>query len=168
MYTRTLAPIDGSPTSSHAFDEALKIARETGANLQPLFVIDRPPVAGDASTAFYPDIHEAFRKEGDALAADAAERMKRAGVPGVPRVVEVELTGDDLAQRILKSAEEYGADLVVMGTHGRRGWRRIVLGSVAEHFLRLAFCPVLLVPHRTSESRAEDPVDHPATEKEPS
>lgn len=81
MYTRILAPIDASLTASHAFDEALKIAHETGANLQPLFVIDRPPVGGDASTAFYPDIREAFQKEGVARSADAAERTKRAGVP---------------------------------------------------------------------------------------
>jgi nucleotide-binding universal stress UspA family protein len=111
MYTRILAPIDGSPIASHALDEALKIARESGAELQPLFVIDLPPVSGgDASAAFYVNTRDAFVKESAALDADASVRMHQAGVRGAPRVVEVELTRDDIAHRILKSAQEFGAD----------------------------------------------------------
>jgi nucleotide-binding universal stress UspA family protein len=168
MYSRILVPIDGSAIASHALDEALKIARAHGSEVQPLFVIDNPPIVGDASAAFYVDIRSAFVKEGAAVAAEANACLKQADVPGAPRVVEVELTGDDIAHRILKSAEEYHADLVVLGTHGRRGWRRLVLGSVAEHFLRLARCPVLLVPARTAETRAGDTQDESDAQKEPS
>ncbi|SAK95500.1 UspA domain-containing protein [Caballeronia arationis] len=168
MYSRILVPIDGSAIASHALDEALKIARANGSEVQPLFVIDTPPVSGEASAAFYVDIRDAFAKEGAAVAAEAAARLKQAGVPGAPRVAEVELTGDDIAHRILKTAEEYGADLVVLGTHGRRGWRRLVLGSVAEHFLRLSRCPVLLVPARTVETHADAAQDRSNPQKEPS
>lgn len=114
MYTRILAPIDSSPIASHALDEALKIARESGAELQPLFVIDLPPVSGNASAAFYVNARDAFVKESATLDADASVRMHQAGVRGAPRVVEVDLTRDDIAHRILKSAQEFGADLVVM------------------------------------------------------
>ncbi|WP_143328468.1 universal stress protein, partial [Caballeronia terrestris] len=102
------------------------------------------------------------------LSAEAVERIKREDVKGTPRVVEVELTGDDIAQRILQSAVEFNADLVVMGTHGRRGWRRLVLGSVAEHFMRIANCPVLLIPGRDAEARAEQAGTTGEPLKEPS
>ncbi|SAK93861.1 universal stress protein [Caballeronia ptereochthonis] len=155
MYTRILAPIDGSITSSHAFDEALKIARANGAMLQPLYVVDPQPLAYDATATFYPDMRDALLEEGRRLTAQAAERMTQEGVKGTPRVSEVELTGDNVAQRIETCAEDFGADLVVMGTHGRRGWRRLVLGSVAERFMRLARVPVMLVPGREAEAHAE-------------
>ncbi|WP_250490693.1 universal stress protein [Caballeronia sp. INML2] len=155
MYTRILAPIDGSVTSAHAFDEAIKIARANGAELQPLYVVDLQPIAYDAAATFYPDMREALLEEGRRLGAQAVERMAREGVKGTPRISEVELTGDDIAQRILRCAEDFGADLVVMGTHGRRGWRRLVLGSVAERFMRIAHCPVMLVPGREAEEDAQ-------------
>ncbi|SAL83039.1 UspA domain-containing protein [Caballeronia choica] len=159
MYSRILVPIDGSAIASHAFDEALNIARANGSEVQPLFVIDTPPVVSDASAAFHADIRDAFKKEGAAIAAEAAARLDQAGVSGAPRIVEVALTGEDVAHRILKSAQEYGADLVVLGTHGRRGWRRLVLGSVAQQFLRIARCRVLLVPAGTVEAQTGDAPD---------
>ncbi|WP_250441674.1 universal stress protein [Caballeronia sp. AZ1_KS37] len=155
MYKRILAPIDGSITSAHAFDEAIKIARANDAELQPLYVVDLQPVAYNAAATFYPDIREALLEEGKRLGAQAVERMARESVKGTPRMSEVELTGNDIAQRILRCAEGFGAELVVMGTHGRRGWRRLVLGSVAERFMRLAHCPVMLVPGREAEEDAK-------------
>jgi nucleotide-binding universal stress UspA family protein len=155
MYARILAPIDGSATSSHAFDEALKVARANDAILQPLYVVDPQPLAYDTTATFYSDMRDALLEEGRRLTAQAAERMTREGVKGTPRISEVELTGDDIAQRIATCAEEFGADLVVMGTHGRRGWKRLMLGSVAERFMRLARVPVMLVPGREAEARAK-------------
>jgi nucleotide-binding universal stress UspA family protein len=167
MYTRILVPIDGSAIANHALDEALMIARATGAELQPLYVVDVPPVSVAATADFYVDIRDAYVNEGAELSVDAAERLKQAGVRGAPRVADVELTGDDIAHRILASAREYGADLVVMGTHGRRGWRRMVLGSVAEQFLRLSPCPVLLVPERASKAQSEAVREESNLRKEP-
>jgi nucleotide-binding universal stress UspA family protein len=154
MYKRILAPIDGSITSAHAFDEAIKIASANDAELQPLYVVDLQPVAYDAAATFYPDLRTVLLEEGRRLSAQAVGRMARKGVKGKPRISEVELLGDDIAQRILHCADDFGAELVVMGTHGRRGWRRLVLGSVAERFMRLANCPVLLVPGREAEEDA--------------
>ncbi|WP_250441314.1 universal stress protein [Caballeronia sp. AZ1_KS37] len=151
MYNRILVPIDGSPTSLHALDEAIRIASATAAQIQPLFVVDMQPVSYDATSAFYPGLRDALLEEGRRLAATATERMTQAGVKGTPRVCEVEYLGDDIPQRIRHCADDFRADLVVMGTHGRRGLRRIVLGSVAEGFARLSRCPVLLVPGRETE-----------------
>lgn len=114
------------------------------------------PTGDDASAAFYVNTRDAFVKESAALGADASARMHQTGVRGTPRVVEVELTRDDIAHRILKSAQEFGADLVLMGTHGRR----LALGSVAEHFLRISCCPVLLVPAPKGDLQAETAREH--------
>ncbi|MEZ2354646.1 universal stress protein [Caballeronia sp. RCC_10] len=157
MYQRILTPIDGSITSSHALEEALRVARANDAVVQPLFIVDLQPVAYDAAATFYPDMRDALLEEGRRLTTDAAARMAQEGVKGTPRVAEVNLNGDDIAQCILRCAEDFGADLVVMGTHGRRGWQRLMLGSVAERFMRLARCPVMLVPGREAEEQASQP-----------
>jgi nucleotide-binding universal stress UspA family protein len=84
--------------------------------------------------------------------------MQRDNVRGVAQVVEADLCGDGIAQCILRVATEMHADVVVMGTHGRRGFQRLVLGSVAERFVRMACCPVLLVPaeHAAVSGAARD------------
>lgn len=156
MYSRILAPIDGSITSTHAFDEAIKIARASHAVLQALYVVDLQPVAYDAGAAFYPDLRQTLLEEGRRLTSEAVQHMAREGVTGSPRIAEVALTGDDIATCIGQCAEDFGADLVIMGTHGRRGWRRLVLGSVAEQFVRRARVPVLLVPGREAEQGARE------------
>jgi nucleotide-binding universal stress UspA family protein len=98
-------------------------------------------------------VRAAFVKEGAISLADAAAKMLRAGVKGSTLVVEVEPLGDDIAQRITADEKDFSADLVVMGTHGRCGWRRLMLGSVAERFLRISNRPVLLVPLYSPEKR---------------
>jgi nucleotide-binding universal stress UspA family protein len=146
MYKHILVPIDGSETSARALDAALQIAREQGAELRPLYVVDVPPLMY-AGPAFDPSIvRDAFAQEGSRVIADATDKMTREGVKGSPIVLEVDPVGDDIPNQIMRAAKEFDADLVVMGTHGRRGWRRLVLGSVAERFLRISTRPVLLVP----------------------
>lgn len=77
----------------------------------------------------------------------------QSGVACANELVETEPLNDDIAQTLQRCAERLGAELVVLGTHGRRGMKRIVLGSVAEHFVRIATCPVLLV--RGSDEKDE-------------
>jgi nucleotide-binding universal stress UspA family protein len=146
MYQRILAPIDGSETSLRALGIALRTAHECGAELVPLYVVDVPLLAYDAPGMDPSIARNAFLEEGERLKAETLAAMERENVKGTPRVVEVDEPGSDIAQRILKEACALQADLVVMGTHGRRGFRRLMLGSVAERFLRIAPCPVLLVP----------------------
>ncbi|MGA7780164.1 MAG: universal stress protein [Paraburkholderia sp.] len=164
MYQHILVALDGSETSARALEAALRLARESGAELQPLYVVDVPVVAYDAP-GFDPGIiRDAFMEDGKKLADDALSRMQHDNVRGTPRIVETNLARDDsdIAHAILHAAAEFRADLVVMGTHGRRGVRRLMLGSVAERFLHLAQCPVLLIPEHaapdTGVSEGEVPV----------
>ncbi|KVG72025.1 universal stress protein UspA [Burkholderia ubonensis] len=167
MYSHILVALDGSETSSHALDAALTLASETGARLTPVYVIDFLVPAYDA-LGYDPSILiDAFREEALRVTDDAARRMAARGVAGTPQIANVEPAGEDIADRILLVAREAGADLIVMGTHGRRGFRRLVLGSVAERVLRAATRPVLMIPARCAPQPAAATVAA-STEKEPS
>ncbi|CAM2144197.1 MULTISPECIES: universal stress protein [Paraburkholderia] len=155
MFSRILVALDGSQTASKALDAAIELARDSAAELQPLYVIDMPMLAYDVP-GFDPSIiRDAYVEESRILGADAQNRMTGAGVRGAPRTAEVQLGADDIAQCIERAAADWHADLIVMGTHGRRGMQRLALGSVAERVLRSACRPVLLIPARaTAKERA--------------
>jgi nucleotide-binding universal stress UspA family protein len=165
MYSNILVALDGSDTSMRALGAALRLARESRALLHPVYVIDIPLIAFDAP-GFDPSIvRDACQKEGDRVIDEARNRMAKLAVNGKPRIVEAAAPGEDIAHRIRLAAIECGADLIVMGTHGRRGFRRLVLGSVAERLLRSAPCPVLLIPAGARQQNADETVPH-AAEKE--
>lgn len=156
MYKRILVAIDGSETSEHAFDTALQLARDSDAQLQPLYVVDNPLMAYDAFGYDPTNLRDAFVEDGKRLLADALARMKHENVAGVPRIVDVAPVGEDISERIRISANEFNADLLVLGTHGRRGFKRLFLGSVAERVMRSASLPVLLVPSRQTQATVAD------------
>ncbi|KVQ46945.1 universal stress protein UspA [Burkholderia territorii] len=167
MYSNILVALDGSDTSSRALDAALNLASETGARLTPVYVVDFLVPAYD-TYGYDPSILvDAFREEGLRVTEDAAKRMKARDVAGTPQISNVAPAGEDVAQRIVGLAGELNADLIVIGTHGRRGFRRVVLGSVAERVLRQARCPVLMIPASCAEN-ASAATTAASTEKEPS
>ncbi|KWA28757.1 universal stress protein [Burkholderia territorii] len=167
MYSNILVALDGSDTSSRALDAALNLASETGAQLTPVYVVDFLVPAYD-TYGYDPSILvDAFREEGLRVTEDAAKRMKARDVAGTPQISNVAPAGEDVAQRIVGLAGELDADLIVIGTHGRRGFRRVVLGSVAERVLRQARCPVLMIP-ASCAGNASAATTAASTEKEPS
>ena len=145
MYKRIVVAVDGSEISERAIEAALPLCREMGAVMQPLYVINQSPIEYEIP-AYDPTIlRNAIREEGRSVTVRAVEKMRQFGVLGSARIVDA--TGfEDVAQVIVASAVEFDADLLIMGTHGRRGFRRLMLGSVAEHALRLSRIPILLVP----------------------
>jgi nucleotide-binding universal stress UspA family protein len=85
-----------------------------------------------------------IRRHGAAILRDADRTISRASVNGETEIIETDF-GQDVAERLQQYVADHSTDLAVIGTHGRRGVRRLVLGSVAERFLRTSSCPVLLV-----------------------
>jgi nucleotide-binding universal stress UspA family protein len=147
MYQKILVAVDGSETAARALSAAIELARNSGARLEPLYVVDVPLMSYDIPSYDPSYVRDALTEEGRHVLADAAALMRKAGVKGPTCMVETELmSGEDIAHRIQRAAQEFDADLLVMGTHGRRGVRRLILGSVAERTLRIAACPVLLIP----------------------
>jgi len=137
MYDRILFPTDGSEGAAVALDHAIEQAEAHGAQIHVLFVANTTYVGGGAveGTAI-----ESLRSTGRQAVDDAVERVADAGLDAAGEVRD----GDPYSE-ILDYADEVAADMIVMGTHGRRGLDRYLLGSVTEKIVRTADVPVLTV-----------------------
>jgi nucleotide-binding universal stress UspA family protein len=144
MYQRILVPINGSSTSERALQEAIKIAAGQ-SHLRLLYVlVEIFPVGAEGyDYANSVVLHDAEKKTAEAFLAKAADKVRQSGA-----TVEVSLI-DDLGQNVVdtinNAALNWTADLIVIGTHGRSGLTRLLLGSVAEGVVREASVPVLLI-----------------------
>lgn len=147
MYQRILVPVDGSACARRGLSEAIALARLTGARIRLVHVVDEPLVAigADVAAGAAEDLVKVAREAGQRTLADATETVKLAGIP----VDDLMLDSFDgrLCDLVVKAIGAWAADLVVIGTHGRRGVGRLLLGSDAEQILRLSPVPVLLVRH---------------------
>lgn len=146
MYQKILVPIDGSSTATRGLTEAIGLARSCGASLALVYVVDAHPLAIDAGEPeTWNAMVEGLRRVGRAVLAQGA---KLAAQQGVATTLDLyDSPGGRVAERIVAEAQQCGCDLVVMGTHGRRGFSRAMLGSDAEYVLRSSPVPVLLVRH---------------------
>jgi len=144
MYSKILVPIDGSETSTGGLNEAIKLAKIHGSQLCVMhivneFVLDYAYTSG----AYSQDLFESMRKGGKEILDAAETAVQRQGI--TPHCVLVESIGGVAADFILEQAKDWRADLIVMGTHGRRGIFRLAMGSDAEQVVRGSNIPVLLV-----------------------
>ena len=145
---RILCPLDFSRFSRHALDQAVALARETGAEVSVLHVFTFAPVA-QSVTAGATIPMEPMRLDPSARGALQSELATFVGDVDTAGIsLTTTLFEGDAVTRILDRATDWNADLIVMGTHGRSGFERLLLGSVAEKVLRKAPCPVLTVPPR--------------------
>jgi nucleotide-binding universal stress UspA family protein len=147
MYRRILVPIDGSKTAARGLSEAIRLAKDQGAKLRLLHVVDKMAIIGVTEAGMDPGpVLARMARGGRALLERARKTANKRGV-GVDTAF-YEPVAKRVADTVLSEAKKWRADLIVMGTHGRRGVRRLVLGSDAEHVVRLAEVPVLLVRGR--------------------
>lgn len=143
MYDTLLVPTDGSAAATTAAEQALTLAAQFDATLHAIHVVDRTD---------YP-------VETDELAADLAERgtetvdaiSERAAEQGLECTTEIVDTEKPVHETLIEDAIDRNVDLIVMGTHGRTGVNRLVLGSVAERTLRVSPIPVLTV-HESADA----------------
>ncbi|WP_135827145.1 universal stress protein [Halorussus ruber] len=148
MYERILVPIDGSQQADRALDHALDLAETYDAEIHLLFVVDVASVPNEIEAA---SVEERLDRYAEKTTTSAAERAEEAGVERVQTTV-----GHGTPHRtILDYADENGVDLVVMGTHGRTGIDRYLLGSVTEKVVRLADAPVLTVHAEDDETERD-------------
>lgn len=144
MYERILVGVDGSETSVRGLAEAVRLAKTTGGRLLLVHVLNAAILESEiASTAYYQVLADALRKDAAEILEHAAMVVREAGVPFEQKLVEK--IGAHAAQEIIAQANEWNADLIVLGTHGRRGLKRLVVGSDAEMVLRRSRVPVLMV-----------------------
>ena len=142
MYERILVPTDGSDAVDAAVDHAIDLAETYGAEVHAVYVVDTAALAAEMD---YPQVVEALEAEGSRAVRAVEEQATAAGFDRVRTAV---LRGTPHAA-ILEYAEDNDVDLIVMGTHGRSGLDRYLLGSVTEKVVRKSDVPVLTV--RTAE-----------------
>ena len=157
-FTTIIVPTDFSYASDAALGYARMLAARFGASLHLLHVVDEPGSWSEVYAAI-PDIR-------DRLSADAGRRLEAlaACIPPPLQVTSAVICGAPVPT-IVKVAESTGADLIVMGTHGRRGMGHLLLGSVAERVVRLAPCPVLTVRDHAAGQNVELGVTAAAAEQ---
>ena len=141
---RILCPVDFSDCSRTAVDHAMAIARWYGASVSALHVFPLPPVAAAPTGPIIMDPILLTVAEREQLLADARRLLEVERAPGIH--TDAVIRQGAPAAEILAQADSMQADLVVMGTHGRSGFDRWLLGSVTEKVLRKSRCPVLTVP----------------------
>lgn len=143
MYKHILVPVDGSATSKRGLEEAMRIAQDGGGTIRLVHVVDELVMVDPEVPVYYQAMIESLREHGKAVLAKSEASVKARGVP--VQSVLLETMGMRAADLIVEQAAQWPADLIVMGTHGRRGLRRVVLGSDAELVIRHTTVPVLLL-----------------------
>ena len=153
---RILCPVDFSECSRRAVDHAMAIARWYGSSVTAVHVFPLPQVAASPSGPILMDPILLTAAARDQLMADMKRLLDVERAPGI--VTDVVLREGAAASEILEQAATMKADLVVMGTHGRSGVDRLLLGSVTEKVLRKVRCPVLTVPQGLADAVPAAPV----------
>ncbi|GAB4563198.1 MAG: universal stress protein [Rhizobacter sp.] len=150
MYERILVPIDGSAPSSRGLQEAVAIGKELGSRLLLLHIVDNFPMLLEMAPApAYAQTLALMRERGEEVLAKARSTVLAAGVEADTKLHDIQQ--ETVADAILEQARQGNCQLIVMGTHGRRGMKRLALGSDAELVLRASPVPVLLVREKDQE-----------------
>ncbi len=148
MYKRILFASDGSPASDNALNEAVKLVRD-GAELKVLTVVVDPVATFASPYGISYDaglVRNAAIESGKAALERTVAQLTAEGVKTTGDLLDLtETVSGNIAAVILEEAKSWPADLIVVGTHGRRGVRRFFLGSVAEELARTSHVPLLLV-----------------------
>jgi nucleotide-binding universal stress UspA family protein len=144
MYRRILVPLDGSDTAERGLQEALGLAKAFDASLVLLSVIEYYPVMVEmASATTWEQISTDLRSHSQRVLERAHDAARAAGVASEAHLEDA--AAARVCDVIVDQAREHKCDLIVMGTHGRRGVEHALVGSDAERVLRQAPCPLLLV-----------------------
>ncbi len=140
LYDRILVPTDGSPEGERAVRHALELATVHDASVDALYVINTASYAGMPMETSWEGVDDLLRADADAAIVTVEEIAAAHGV-----AVNTAVVDGSPSREIIRYAEENDCDLIVMGTHGRGGIDRLLLGSVAEKVVRGSEVPVLTV-----------------------
>ena len=143
MYQHILVPVDGSTTSDRALQEALRLARQQSAQLELVHVVEDMRLWDSDSYINYAELQDTIKSSGNKILAQAQMVVQLAGMAAEVRLLAA--SGERIANVIVAEAKRWPADLIVIGTHGRSGFSRLLFGSVAEGVVRVAPTPVLLI-----------------------
>lgn len=151
MYKRILVAVDGSDTSDLALKTAIRLAKDQKASLRILHVADLSPATlavadmPGADPDLLDKIVEAIQAGGQTILTRSLNEARAVSIEADTSLETFRIPVGQISDVIEEQADSWNADLIVVGTHGRRGFRRLILGSVAESLARISTKPVLLV-----------------------
>lgn len=154
MYNRILVPTDGSAETERAVEHAVELAATHEATLHAVYVVNTASFASLPMETSWEGIGDLLREEGDNAVKRVYELAEERDV-----TVEAELIEGSPSREIVRYAKEKECDLIVMGTHGRGGIDRLLLGSVAERVVRSSPVPVLTIRVGSETEEATEPID---------
>ena len=145
MYKRILVPLDGSETSTKALTAALQLARLSGGRVRLVHVVEELAYLSgfDQYGGYSGDLIAIMRENGAKILNDGMAIAQSAGVEADNMLYDN--FGERVGEVVADAAKRWNADLIVVGTHGRRGVGRVLMGSGAEQIIRLAPVPVLVI-----------------------
>lgn len=144
MYQRILVPVDNSTTSRAALEEVKRFAKDQHAQVRIVHVIDLAQFAWSSNEFLdVPQLQETLRDSARRILNECTSTLASAGIQAETALLET--WGGLLAKAVIEDGAKWGADLVIMGTHGYGGLTHMLLGSVAEGVVRHSHIPVLLV-----------------------
>lgn len=145
MYNNILVPVDGSETSRRAMEEAVKLAKDQKASISVIYIAEEFIAPAEGIMIDINRYQASMHEYGMSVLREMEALAHAAGVRVNARLIEISEYSNHIPEKIIDVAHAMNADLIVIGTHGRRGFRRLLLGSVAEGVVRLASVPVLLL-----------------------
>jgi nucleotide-binding universal stress UspA family protein len=143
VYKRILVPIDGSDASGLALREAIALAKDQNATIRIFHVVDLTTTYSSVSSPHVVERQNALQAEGQKVVANGSEPVRAMGIQCDSKCIST--FNKDICDLIENEANHWPADVIVIGTHGRRGIRRMFLGSVAEGLARISNKPLLLI-----------------------
>jgi nucleotide-binding universal stress UspA family protein len=144
VYQRIFVPVDGSAAATLGLSEAIRLAKNQRSQLRLFHIADERVVdCGFGPGTYGGELIESAREDGRKILSNAQALAQQGGM--APEILLMDSMGGQIAALIIAQARAWSADLIVMGTHGRRGISRLAMGSDAECVVRNAPVPVLLI-----------------------
>lgn len=152
MYSRILVAVDNSRVSMLAMHEAIKLAKDQQAKLRIVYVVDEFIPISEGVHIDFKEHEEKQRIQGKLILKEMLDLAHKASVTAESHLIEMNESNDLIAKKIIEDAKKWRADLIVMGTHGRKGIHRFFLGSVAEEVMRDTHIPIHLIREQKNTS----------------
>ena len=144
MYQKIMVPVDDSQASLRALNEAIKMAKLSGAALRAVHVVDLAPFCwGGTGYLQSVEVRKAIAATGEKVLQRTREQLQENGIEAETAILES--AGDKVADLLVNDSRANDVDLLIMGTHGFSGLMHLLMGSVAEGVLRQADIPVMLL-----------------------
>lgn len=149
-YKRIMVAVDGSTTSDLALKESIQLTKALHSQLCIIHVVQGFPASGIEWGIDLERFQEIMRNDGERVLNKAKKAVKDEDVSAEIQLIEISNPVEKISEKIIEAIRLWNADLLVIGTHGRRGFNRFILGSVAEETIRLSQIPIHLI--RAKES----------------